>query len=156
MHIDKTKNHFHIDIKYVAQAPVGVPGQFVYIASTGDYDLAISLESKDPPSVLRSNVQGVIWSNVGSKGFFIKTAFGPLKYREPFGPDFFNKTEDGLVIENEPNLDLLPGTLGVKLWLSSTVQGGVQLEESNILLGYKTEYGMLYRPEFIQCLRPIF
>lgn len=156
MHIDKTKNHFHLDIKYIDQIAPGVPGQFVYLDNHGDYKLAISISYDDATydtNAIKSNVQGVIWSIIGDVGFFIKTSYGSLKYREPLGPEYFNKNSNEIVIENEPNINMLPGKLGDKLWLSTTVPGNVQLEESNILLGYKTSYGMLYRPEYIFCVR---
>jgi hypothetical protein len=149
MQADKTKNHFHIDIKYIDQIPNGLnQGQFVYVDTTGEYKLAISSTDKS-----KSNVQGVVWSLLES-GFFIKTSFGPLKYREPFGPEYYNKDENGNAIELEPISSLIPGDLGDRLWLSSVIPGGMQTQESNILLGYKTNFGMIYRPEFVWCINP--
>ena len=152
MHVDKTKNHFHIDIKFINQDNHSmVPGDFVYVNNSGIYNLAIS--SILPDDNITSNVQGVIWS-ILEHGFFIKTSFGPLKYREPFGPEFFNKDTNGNVLENSPKNELLPGDLGDKLWLSQTFPGKLQTTESNILIGYKSNFGMIYRPEFVWCAKP--
>lgn len=147
MQADKTKNHFHIDIKYIDQDPMGmIPGQFVYVDNDGIYKLAIMSDEK-----ISSNVQGVVWSLL-KNGFYIKTSFGSLKYREPFGPLFFNKNNDGETLEFEPNNDLIPGDLGDKLWLSGVVAGAVQSSENGVLIGYKTNFGMIYRPEFVWCI----
>ena len=143
MLIDKNTNHFHLETKFIEQAELTgfSTGKFVYLDVYGTYKLAYP--STD---VITSCVQGVIWEIIGDIGFYLNTSFGPLKYRFPYGPEYFNKV-DGVVVEDSVNDTLIPGILGEKLWLST--DGGVKSTRSTILLGYKTTYGMIYRPEFI-------
>lgn len=146
--LDKTKNHFHIDPKLIYQKiePEFKPGKFVYLSETGIYKLAKAT------SEIESNVQGIIWE-VFTDSFYLKTQFGPLSYRYPFGPEYFNKTVLGFVDEKSPNINI-PGNIGDKIWLSYNKPGGMESfnpSSYSLLLGYKTDYGMVYRPEFVKC-----
>lgn len=161
--IDKTKNHFHQDPKLIQQidaASTLMIGQIVYLDHDGLYKPA------EATSRLKSNVQGVVWSFIGQNEFYLKTEPGPLQYRLPFIPDWFFKDMYNIVSENSILYKYIPGAIGEKVYLSHTIPGGLMTDpyiskmtydyyvnvlhfnpKYSVLIGYRTEYGLLYRPE---------
>jgi len=55
--------------------------------------------------------------------------------------------ETGEVREDSPNNDYIPGQVGNILFLGGN--GGYSIAQSNVIVGYKTNYGIVYRPEFL-------
>jgi len=146
---DKTISHIHQDPRIIEHDyPVDfVPGQIVYMDDNGEYKLANSSTFKESQAI------GVVWSIVDSTHFWLKTEPCPLFYRFPLAKSYFN------VIGNDvqENNSTLPGQMGVKLWLSETIPGYVQINKPSTyptLIGYRTEYGMLYRPDIPYCCSP--
>jgi len=142
---DKTISHIHHDPKLIEHDyPVNfVPGQILYMHESGQYKLAYASDFKP------SQVIGVVWSIVDDRHFWLKCEPCPMSYRFPFAKSYFNQI-GGVVQENNSTL---PGQMGVKLWLSETVPGYVQLVKPTYptLVGYRTEYGMIYRPDITSC-----
>ncbi len=141
---DKTISHFHTDPIFIEQIGAGsslIAGQFVYLDTDNFYKPAIALTEKE------SNVQGYVWSFVGSDAFYLKTDNGPMRYRFPFTRDFFNNDINGRIDEYSPNILKIPGSLGEKLYLSETEAGSVQTTQTSlykVIIGYKTDYGIMY------------
>jgi len=136
---DKTISHFHTDPKFIAQplsSQILSVGQFVFLDTDGVYKPAISNATEQ-----MANVIGYVWS-LEADGFYLKMGYGPMEYRFPIP----------LTLE-------VPGNLGDEVYLSATVPGGMQTTAPTgypLVVGYKTDYGMLYRacPTFC-CIPPI-
>jgi hypothetical protein len=146
---DKTISHYHTDPKLIEQENIGLvftPGQLLYLDDDGVYKLAIATSEKE------SNVIGMVWSILGPNHIYLKVEPTPCQYDLPLGENWFNVSGDGKVVINSPNDSKIPGSIGQILFLSETVAGGIQDEAPNIagstfIVGYKTKYGFLYRPE---------
>lgn len=128
---DKSISHFHLDPKYILQKPTGLClGQFVFLDIDGLYKPAISTSEQ------QSNVQGFVYAK-DIEGFWLKSGYGPIEYRFPVDDTFS-----------------VPGTLGDEVFLSATVSGGMQATQPAtwpFIVGYKTDYGLLYRPDPVFC-----
>ena len=153
---NKTVGHYHSDPVLIYQnnakydLKIGCPVYLDY--TTNAYKLASANQ------IISANVIGVVWKFIGNNKFYLKMNSGPMKYKLPLGIDYFNKDEFGTVIENSPNNLLIPGNYGTTLWLSDSVPGGLQTTRplfNTVIIGYKTEYGYLYRPKIIRCLETI-
>ena len=157
--IDKTKNHFHQDPKLIVQekaAKTLMIGQIVYLDDDMIYKPAIATSRQ------KCNIQGVVWSFVGKNEFYLKTEPGPMYYKFPFVPTWFVTDAYNVVYENALLYQNIPGAIGEKVYLSNTVPGGLMSDpyksltifnsvsfdhKYSVLIGYRTEYGLLYRPE---------
>lgn len=132
--IDKTFNHFHTDPKLISQEDCAnylKLGQFVYLDNNGFYYPALS--QKDYP--FRAIVVGVVWQFEGKDQFYLKCEPGPLYFRFP-----------------NYNSNSIPGKNGCILYTSDIIPGGVTdqaPEDVQFIIGYKTNYGILFRPERI-------
>ncbi len=132
---DKSISHFHLDPKLIQQTDAKTTldiGKFVYLDTDGIYKLAISNGTE-----IQANVQGYVWSFVGNDAFYLKSGFGPLEYRFPLPGDFS-----------------IPGNVGDELYLSASSYGDMQTTTPSaygFIVGYKTDYGMLYRPDPLFC-----
>lgn len=154
-HKGKSKGHIHNDPKLIQQSdkfsdlPIG---KFVYLdKDSKSYKLALSTTDQR-----KSWVQGLVWSHIGDptdkskfSKFYLRVAPGPMSYRFPLTKDYFNT--DGSV-----NNTVIPGQFGDILWLSETDPGGMQTNKPisthlRLIIGYKTNYGFLYQPKYIEC-----
>lgn len=152
INIDKTKNHFHTDPKLIEQTNVSndlLIGQLVYLDEDGLYKPAIATDR------LKSNIQGIVWSFIGKNQFYLSMEPKPLFYRFPFIPNWFSNDFDGLN-ENAPLYSQIPAPLGHKVYLSESIPGGMSATPPSdikltVIVGYRTEYGLLYRPEPFCC-----
>jgi len=152
---DKTVGHSHTDPRLIQQngctSTLSI-GQVVYLDADGIYKPARS------SAIDESNIQGIVWSFVGNNQFYLKTSIGPLRYRFPYTKNFFNTTGLGKVDEYSPLNTKFPGNIGGKLYLSETIPGELQSEEPTylpVIVGYKTSYGMIYRPDINTCCNNI-
>jgi hypothetical protein len=149
---DTTVSHFHTDPKLISQVGCKFSlkvGRFIYLDADGIYKLALSSASE-----IESNIQGYVWSFLDNDNFYLKSGIGPASYRFPLEPDFFDTDINGHVIENQVNALMVPGALGDRIWLSETVPGAIQSDRPSsypVSLGFKTEYGFMYRPDVIFC-----
>ena len=144
---DKTINHYHTDPILINQPNCRntlLVGQFVHIDITKNYVPSIAIPGF-------SIVNGVVWDFIDDDNFYLKTESGPLLYKFPFIPNWFSHIGSAIT-STYPLYQYVPGSLGCKLYLSGIIPGGV----SNIpptnpafrtIIGYKTEYGILFRPE---------
>jgi hypothetical protein len=161
--LDKTKNHFHQDPKLIEQINCSTTlmiGQIVYQDHDGVYKPAQAITRHT------CNVQGVVWSFIGQNKFYLKTEPGPMYYKFPFIPDWFVKDVYNHVYENAIIYKNIPGAIGEKVYLSHTIPGGMMADpfktktiydyyvdvlgfnpKYSVLIGYRTDYGLLYRPE---------
>jgi hypothetical protein len=149
-HKDYSQAHVHGDPKLILQENVkdSLPiGKVVYLdKDSNTYKLALSTAS----DVRKSWVQGLVWSYVGKDKFYLRTTPGPMGYRFPLTKGYFL---DDL---KTPDPNVIPGEFGDILWLSESGEGGLQNSRPvnsnpNLIIGYKTNYGFLYQPKFIEC-----
>jgi len=149
---DKTVSHLHTDPKLITQ--IGCQstlkvGQFVYLDTDDLYKPGLSGSSKQ-----KTFIHGYVWSFIDEDHFYLRMSVGPVKYRFPFGPEFFLTNGDGTVDEYNVNPFKIPGNIGDRLWLSETEPGGVQIFKPKVwplAVGFKTEFGLYYRPDTIFC-----
>lgn len=152
---DKTIGHMHTDpilIEQIGARSTLQVGQVVFVDSDGIYKPAMAVEDK------QRDIEGVVWSFVGNDAFLLRVSPGPMQFRLPLTRDFFNQDGNGRIIENSPNDAKIPGTLGQKLYLSATVPGGLQATRPTshaLIVGYKTDYGFMYRPDLVECCDPV-
>ena len=147
MQFDKTISHYHTDPKVINQQDIGLyePGTIMYLdAFSGYYKPAIANDFNS------SCVMGFIWQVYGANKVSLKTEFCHLQYGTPLWETWYNKI-DGKVDPTSPNWHKIPGELGRQLYLSETVAGAVQANYPTggykVIIGYKTLYGMIWRPE---------
>jgi hypothetical protein len=146
---DKTIGHFHIDPVFVPQVSAAdtlEAGQILYLDNDGLYKPALAVEDK------QINIVGIVW-DITPTGFYLRTTPGPMQYRLPLPASYFNLDVNGRPDENNPNTAKIPGNFGQKLYLSETIPGGLQLDKPAfaVIVGYKTKYGFIYRPDLAQC-----
>ena len=135
---DKTISHSHSDPKIIEQIGAKnsfIIGDLVYLDVDNIYKLALSVDDQ------KQNIQGVIWSFPTPDSFYLRIAPGPFEYRFPIEQNFID--------------NFIPGNVGDRLWLSNTNPGKMVNTKTGgdfeVFVGYKTDYGFLYRPELYIC-----
>jgi len=135
---DLTISHSHTDPKLLYQANAEQTfniGDIIYLDVDNIYKLAQAIDGQ------KQNVQGVIWSFPTPDSFYLRIAPGPFEYRIPLEQSFIDSR--------------IPGGIGAELWLSDVSPGRmVNLKPDtlyDVFIGYKTDYGFLYRPELYIC-----
>lgn len=149
MLIDKTIGHYHTDPKIVEQDGIGLydPGTVFYLDVDGIYKPAIATSLKT------ASVAGFMWQAFGPNKAAIKVESCHLEMNYPYLPSqFFYNLSNGLIDPLQPKL---PGKPGNRLYLSETEEGKVQAfyprSRYIVVIGYRTLYGMTWRPEIISC-----
>lgn len=150
-HKDKNSGHIHTDPKLILQANCTTelkPGQPVYYdEQLQKYLPAISERS----NVKKSFIQGIVWGFIGTDKFYLRVQPGPMEYRMPLTAEYFTALKPSVIVNNS----LIPGDYGSPLWLSESVPGGLSadppLTGPKVIIGYKTDYGFIYRPKSIVC-----
>lgn len=145
---DKTIGHIHTDPRIIyqpdAQETLEI-GMLVYLDCDGVFKPALAVPEK-------SELAGVVWSFEGPHNFYLHQGDGPMLYRFPLTPEFFSSDGDGRVRENAPDPILIPGHLGDLLYLSPTEPGRMThvrptgIDECEVVVGKKMQYGFLYQP----------
>ena len=143
---NKNLNHYHTDPKLIHQINCKNTlhlGSIVYLDTDYNYKLAYSDSNSD--NMTTSLVQGVVYGFKGNDYFYLKINPGPMEYKYPLDKKFFN-------YDGTPSDLYIPGNIGSTLWLSEYIPGklqSVQPTNNPVIIGYKTDYGFLYRPKII-------